>query len=121
MQAAAQLLNDCGRIVNISSALTHLKFPGATAPWGAKRRWNSTAKAWPRGGSPRNHSQHPCCLGLRIPGVLTEPLSPDGAQMSPTQRLGQPSDIADVVAFLVSEQARWLTGQVIHTGGGLVM
>jgi 3-oxoacyl-[acyl-carrier protein] reductase len=44
-----------------------------------------------------------------------------GLQSSPFKRLGLPSDVADVVAFLVSEQARWLTGQVIQAGGGLVM
>ena len=36
MQAAAKVLRDGGRIVNISSALTHLKFPGATAHLGSK-------------------------------------------------------------------------------------
>jgi 3-oxoacyl-[acyl-carrier protein] reductase len=43
-----------------------------------------------------------------------------GAQMSPLGRIGQPKDIADVVAFLVSEQARWITGQNIEAGGGVV-
>ena len=37
------------------------------------------------------------------------------------KRLGLPKDIADVVAFVVSEEARWLTGQNIHAGGGIVM
>jgi 3-oxoacyl-[acyl-carrier protein] reductase len=41
--------------------------------------------------------------------------------MSPLRRLGLPKDIADVVAFVVSEEARWLTGQNIHAGGGIVM
>lgn len=35
------------------------------------------------------------------------------------RRLGQPDDIADVVAFLVSEEARWITGQVLGVSGGL--
>jgi 3-oxoacyl-[acyl-carrier protein] reductase len=35
--------------------------------------------------------------------------------------LGQPADIAGVVVFLVSEQARWITGQTIQAGGGVVM
>jgi len=43
-----------------------------------------------------------------------------GAKMSPLGRLGQPQDIADVVAFLVSEQGRWITGQNIEAGGGVV-
>ena len=38
---------------------------------------------------------------------------------TPLGRLGQPEDIADVVAFLVSDDARWLTGQNIKPTGGL--
>lgn len=34
------------------------------------------------------------------------------------RRVGQPEDVADVVVFLASEQARWITGQVIKVGGG---
>jgi len=41
--------------------------------------------------------------------------------MSPSKRLGLPKDIADLVAFVVSEEARGLTGQNIHAGGGIVM
>jgi 3-oxoacyl-[acyl-carrier protein] reductase len=33
--------------------------------------------------------------------------------------LGQPTDIADVVAFVVSEEARWITGQIIGVNGGM--
>ena len=36
----------------------------------------------------------------------------------PLKRIGQPEDIADVAVFLASEQARWLTGQVIKVSGG---
>jgi 3-oxoacyl-[acyl-carrier protein] reductase len=36
----------------------------------------------------------------------------------PLQRIGQPEEIADVILFLASEQARWLTGQVIKVSGG---
>ena len=41
--------------------------------------------------------------------------------MTPLRRLGKPRDIADVVAFLVSDEARWLTGQTIQASGGVVM
>jgi 3-oxoacyl-[acyl-carrier protein] reductase len=44
-----------------------------------------------------------------------------GVRMSPLGRLGQASDIADVVAFVVSEQGGWLTGQNIQAGGGVVI
>ena len=36
----------------------------------------------------------------------------------PLARIGQPADIADVIVFLASDQARWLTGQVIKVSGG---
>ncbi len=41
-------------------------------------------------------------------------------QLTPLQRLGQPDDIADVVAFLASNDARWITGQIIPVNGGQV-
>lgn len=37
---------------------------------------------------------------------------------TPLGRLGEPEDVADVMVFLASEQARWLTGQLIYVGGG---
>lgn len=39
---------------------------------------------------------------------------------SPLGRLGEPDDIADVVAFVVSERGRWITGETIQVSGGLV-
>ena len=37
------------------------------------------------------------------------------------KRLGQPEDIAGIVAFLASDEARYITGQVISVSGGLTM
>jgi 3-oxoacyl-[acyl-carrier protein] reductase len=39
----------------------------------------------------------------------------------PLGRLGSPEDVADVIVFLSSEQARWLTGQLLYVGGGHAM
>ena len=36
----------------------------------------------------------------------------------PLGRVGEPEDVADVIVFLASEQARWLTGQLLYVGGG---
>jgi len=36
----------------------------------------------------------------------------------PLRGIGQPEDIADVIVFLASEQARWVTGQLLNVGGG---
>jgi 3-oxoacyl-[acyl-carrier protein] reductase len=40
------------------------------------------------------------------------------AQMTALGRLGQPRDIADIVAFLASDDARWINGQTIYANGG---
>ena len=38
---------------------------------------------------------------------------------TPLGRLGQPDDIADVVTFIASDEARWVTGALLQAGGGL--
>ncbi len=43
------------------------------------------------------------------------------AKMIPLKRLGLPEDVADVVAFLVSDDSRYMTGQVLSVDGGLTM
>jgi 2-hydroxycyclohexanecarboxyl-CoA dehydrogenase len=43
------------------------------------------------------------------------------AKMIPLKRLGHPEDVADVVAFLVSDDSRYVTGQVLSVDGGLTM
>lgn len=121
MQAAARVLSDGGRIVNISTALTHLKFPGATAHLGSKAALEQYGKGLAQELAPRGITVNTVLPGFTDTGVLSEQYRDMGVQMSPLKRLGLPSDVADVVAFLVSEQARWLTGQIIHAGGGLVM
>ncbi|MDH3803138.1 MAG: SDR family oxidoreductase, partial [Deltaproteobacteria bacterium] len=39
----------------------------------------------------------------------------------PLGRAGQPEDVAQVVKFLISEEASYITGQVIHLNGGMYM
>jgi len=121
MQAAARVLDDGGRIVNISTGLTHLQFPGMTAHLGSKAALEQYGKGLAQELGPRGITVNTVSPGITDSGVLTEHYRNVGIQLSPVKRLGLPADIADVVAFLVSEQARWLTGQIIHAGGGLVM
>ena len=40
------------------------------------------------------------------------------AANTPLRRVGRPDDVADVILFLASEQAHWLTGQLLYVGGG---
>ena len=54
-------------------------------------------------------------------GMMTERFRRVGIEMSPLKGLGIPKDIADVVAFVISEEVRWLRGQNIPAGGGIGM
>jgi len=51
-------------------------------------------------------------------GWITQHMAEQIAQATPLRRPGHPDDIADAALFLVSHQARWITGQVIHVNGG---
>ena len=51
-------------------------------------------------------------------GYLTPEQVSDIARGTPLGRVGEPADVADVITFLTSEQARWLTGQLLYVGGG---
>jgi len=41
--------------------------------------------------------------------------------MTPLGRVGTPDEIASVVAFLAAEDSRWVTGQIVQAGGGVMM
>jgi 3-oxoacyl-[acyl-carrier protein] reductase len=51
-------------------------------------------------------------------GWISPALEAEINKTTPLGRVGQPEDIADVIVFLASEQARWLTGQLLFVGGG---
>ena len=57
--------------------------------------------------------------------IQTGYLSPDAerdiAAQTPLRRVGQPDDVADVIVFLASAEARWMTGQLLYVGGGYRM
>jgi 3-oxoacyl-[acyl-carrier protein] reductase len=121
MQEAALVLKDGGRIVNISTDGTHLSFPGATAYLGSKGALEQYTKGLAQELAPRKITVNTVSPGFTETGMMTDQYRQIGTQMSPLKRLGMPKDIADVVAFIVSDEARWLTGQNIHAGGGIVM
>ena len=52
---------------------------------------------------------------------LPDELIAKGIEMTPLGRGGTPEDIANAVAFLVSDEANFITGQVLSVDGGLVM
>ena len=68
------------------------------------------------------------CVNAVAPGFimtdmtdsLGEDLKAKILETVPLKRLGQPEDIANMVAFLASDEANYITGQVMHVDGGLV-
>ncbi len=121
MQEAARVLKEGGRIVNISTGGTHLHFPGATAYLGSKAALEQYTKGLAQELAAKGVTVNTVSPGFTETGMMTEEYRQIGIQLTPMKRLGIPKDIADVVAFIVSEEARWLTGQTIQAGGGIVM
>lgn len=121
MQEAAQVLKEGGRIVNISTGGTHTSFPGASAYLGSKSALEQFTKTIAQELAPRGITVNTVSPGFTETGAMTDHYRQIGIELSPMKRLGLPNDIADVVAFLVSDQAGWLTGQNIQAGGGIVM
>jgi 3-oxoacyl-[acyl-carrier protein] reductase len=60
-------------------------------------------------------------LGPIQTGWITPEMEKAISEKTPLGRLGNPADVADVIVFLASEQARWITGQLLYVGGGWQM
>ena len=98
-------------------------WPALRRTSGARGRWSSSRKAWHMNWHPRGITVNTVSPGYTVTAMIPadSAFRQIGEQASPLKRLGTPKDIADVVAFVVSEDARWLTGQNLHAGGGVVM
>ena len=121
MQEAAKVIEDGGRIVNISTAGTHMGFSGVTVYLGSKGALEQFTKGLAHELAPKGVTVNTVSPGFTETEMLPDAFRETGAQMSPLKRVGTAQEIAEVVAFVVSDEARWLTGQNIHAGGGVVM
>jgi 3-oxoacyl-[acyl-carrier protein] reductase len=121
LQEAARRVADGGRIVAISTSGTKLRFPGGSAYLGAKGAIEQFAKALAMELGPRGVAVNTVSPGFTDTDMLDTESRQMGIQMSPLGRLGTAQDIADAVAFVVSDQGRWITGGNVQVGGGVVM
>ncbi len=106
-----------GRIVNISTDSARC-FPTEVSYGASKAAIESYSRS-----AARELGRYGITVNVIAPGpVQTDWLSPEQEAQQiaqiPLGRVGQPEDIADAAIFLSSEQARWITGQVLVVAGG---
>ncbi|MCH0568411.1 SDR family oxidoreductase [Streptomyces sp. MUM 136J] len=123
-QQGLKRLRDGGRIVNVSSGATRIALTDIIAyamTKGAVDAFTHTlAKALGGRGITVN-SVAPGIIDTDINASWlrgNEAAERSAAELSALGRVGRPEDVADVVAFLASDDARWVTGQVIDATGG---
>ncbi len=122
IQEAAKHMADGGRIVNISTGATQVFFPGSSIYGGSKAALEYLTKVAAKELGARRITVNTVSPGYTDTDMLNDPqLRAIGPQASPLGRLGTPKDIADVVAFVVSEEGGWITGDTIQAGGGVAM
>lgn len=125
MREAAQRLRDGGRIVNISTINTVMPRPGVGAYAASKAAVEQLTAVGARELGSRGITVNAVSPGLTDTTLLrennaeVEDLDGLAASMTPLGRLGQPDDVADVVAMLISNDGRWITGQNVRASGGL--
>jgi 3-oxoacyl-[acyl-carrier protein] reductase len=123
MRHAARTMRDNGRIINISTLNTTRPAPGIAAYAASKGAIEQLSKvaAIELGG--RGITVNAVCPGATDTDLLRATNSAAALEQTitstPLGRLGAPADIADVVAWLASHDARWITGQIIGATGGL--
>ncbi|MFF8835005.1 SDR family oxidoreductase [Streptomyces sp. NPDC015130] len=115
-------LRDGGRIVNISSGVTKVAFPGMTsyaASKGAVEVLTLTLAQTLGSRGITVNAVSPGTIETDIHPWMADPAAKaHAAGFSVFDRVGRPEDVADVVGFLASDAARWVTGQNIDASGG---
>ena len=124
-QKALPYINDGGRIVNISSGLARFSFPGSSAYGSMKGAIEVLTRYLAKELGPRG-----IAANIVAPGAIetdfgnghvrdNKDVNQNIAGMTALGRVGLPDDIGGVVAFLCTEDARWINGQRIEVSGGV--
>jgi 3-oxoacyl-[acyl-carrier protein] reductase len=121
-QEALRLMRDGGRIVNISSGITRVNAANGSVYAASKSAVEAFTRCWAAELGPRQITLNTVSPGMTETDLLMEVTLPEVLEnmknQTPLGRLGVPDDIADVVAFLCSDDARWLTAQNLLANGG---
>jgi len=120
LQEAARRVREGGRIVVVSTGGTKMLFPNNSLYLGSKGAIEQFARTLAIELGPRNVTVNVLSPGFTDTDMMPEEYREYGASLSPFKRVGTPEDVAEVAAFLVSDAARWVTGQNLQAGGGVV-
>ena len=122
-QAAARHMTSGGRIINITSGIVRARVAGSAVYAASKAAVEAFTRCLAAELGPRGITINSLAPGPTESDMLRESV-PEPVQkllvgQTPLGRLGTPHDIADAVAFLASDDSRWITGEVIGANGGL--
>lgn len=126
IQRALPLMRDGGRIVTVSSVATRMANPTQTSFAMTKGAVETMSLTLANELGARGITVNAVAPGATRTATNGSSFEAPGlaefiAGTTALDRLGGPDDVADVVAFLASDAARWITGQVIDTSGGLFL
>ncbi|RZJ89664.1 MAG: SDR family oxidoreductase [Chryseobacterium sp.] len=123
LREAATKLTDNGSIINFSTSINRLMVPAYSTYAATKAAVEQLTRVFskeigPRGITINTVSPGPTNTELFIKGKPQQAI--DGAKsLSPFNRLGEPEDIASAIAFLVSDDAKWISAQNIGINGAM--
>ncbi|WP_305041419.1 3-oxoacyl-[acyl-carrier-protein] reductase [Geoalkalibacter sp.] len=126
MRAAAKLMSKqkYGRIVNISSVVGEMGNPGQANYCASKAGLIGLTKSVARELARRNVTVNAVTPGFIVTDMtesLPEKTKEDLSAQIPLGRLGEANEVAQAVLFLSSDQAAYITGQVLGVNGGMYM
>ena len=125
-QTAARIMTRqrSGRIVNVASVAGVIGNPGQANYSASKAGVIGLTKTLAKELASRNvtvNAVAPGFIDTEMTAVLPDKVKQAFMEAIPLGRAGRPEDVAESIAFLASDAAAYLTGQVIHVGGGLYM
>ncbi|GAB3832236.1 SDR family oxidoreductase [Dactylosporangium cerinum] len=125
-QHGLRRLRDGGRIINIGTMLTHgSAMPSAIAYAMSKAALDVLTATLAKQLGPRRITVNTVAPGVIDTDMHQGRLVGDAltwvSSLSPMGRIGTPEDVADAVAFLASDDSRWVTGQWIDASGGTLL
>lgn len=114
-----------GAIVNVTSVTGQSAAPGMAVYGGTKAALDHATRALAAEVGPSGVRVNVVAPGLTVTDMATrfldEAAIEQTAQRTPLRRAGTPEDVAEAVLFLASDDAAWITGQVVQSSGGLAL